>query len=144
MTASLQTLTNWPSESCIALAWLIRLFSALVSPERALASALARSVVALTRPPDGKPSATVIALATCATDTPPGPLPARASASSALTAPLGSGPSAQFTAMHWAAKASSAACCPLTCCSAAASALTPNATGESRINRATLSGRDPA
>ena len=53
---------------------LIRLVSWLVSPERAAASAPARLVVAATRPPEGKPSATVMALATSATDAPAGPL----------------------------------------------------------------------
>ena len=81
-----------------------------MSPERALASALAKLVAALTRSPTGKPNAVVMALATDATEAPPGPLPERAAASSALIAPFGSGPSAQFTATHCAANASSAAC----------------------------------
>ncbi|CKR64001.1 Uncharacterised protein [Mycobacterium tuberculosis] len=123
---------------------LIRADSKFMSPERAAASASANFVVLSTRPLSGKPNAVATALATAATDAPPGPSPDRAADSSALTAPFGWEPSAQFTATHCAANASSAACWPWTCCSAAASAETPNAIGESRISLATLSGRDAA
>src|ERR1700733_11934181 len=144
LSASLQELTNCPSVPVVASARLIRLVSKLVSPERALASAVAKSLVVLMRSPVGKPSAVLMAPATEATEAPAGPWPARASASSEFTASLGSGPNGQFTAAHCAANASSAACWPLTFCSAAASAPTPNATGESRTSLATRSGWEPA
>src|SRR5271154_1433675 len=130
-TASLQELTNCPSVPVVAWARLIRLVSRLVSPERALFNAAARSLVVPTRSPVGKPSAMLMALAMEATDAPAGPWPARASASIELTAPFGSGPSGQFTAPHWGADAAHAAPRPLPFFSAAASAPTPSATGES-------------
>ena len=49
----------------------------------------------------------------------------------ASTAPLGSGPSGHAAATHWATNASSAACWPLTFCSAAASA--PTAERQRRV-----------
>src|ERR1700733_1063006 len=54
-TASLQELTNCPSVPVVACARLIRLVSRLVSPERALFSAPARSLVVPTRSPGGEP-----------------------------------------------------------------------------------------
>src|SRR5436309_3749834 len=144
LTASLQVLTNCPSVPLMPSARVIRLASRLVSPLRALASAVANSFVVPIRSAVGKPSDVLIALTIEATEAPAGPWPACASASSALTAPFGSGPSGQFTAAHWAANASSAACWPLILCSAAASAPTPSATGESSTSLATLSGCAPA
>src|SRR6201995_843756 len=104
-TASLQELTNCPSVPVVACARLIRLGSRLVSPERALFSATARSLVVPTRSPVGKPSAMLMALAREATDAPAGPWPARASASIELTAPFGSGASGEVTRAPWGADA---------------------------------------
>src|SRR5271157_1124149 len=89
LSESLQLLTNCPSVWRSDSAWLIRLFSWLASPDRADARAPASALVLDTRSPWGKASAVLIASATAATDAPPGPWPARASASIASIAPFG-------------------------------------------------------
>src|SRR6201991_1535578 len=85
---SLQPLTNWPSVLRSVSASLIRLLSALQSPERAPATAVARLFVAAAPSPRGYASVVAIASATVATErelVEPDP---RTWFSSASTAPL--------------------------------------------------------